>query len=241
MAKPELTVGLLLFPGFEVLDMAGPIECLNTLSVHMGKLLQLYVIAATMDPVTPDHSEPGPSSSFAGQQLYLPTHTFENAPALDLLIVPGGPGSIKKEALQPTLDFIRNVHKGYQGHPPAKYLFSICTGSLLFAWAGVLEGQRATTNKSFWAFVTSHGPKTHWIAKARWVTSGNIWTTSGVTAGIDGMLALIVSIWGENVADEVCASMEHNRATRSDDDPWADKYECQDVLPGEGGEPKRVR
>lgn len=238
MEKPELTVGLLLFPGFEVLDMAGPIECLNVLTVHKGKNLQLHVVAATMDPVTPDNIKPGVSSSFAGQQLYLPTHTFDNVPALDLLIVPGGPGSGEKESLKPTLDFVRNVYRGYDGHPPAKYLFSICTGSLMFAWAGVLDGQRATTNKSLWKYVVSHGPKTHWIAKARWVTSENIWTTSGVTAGIDGMLALIEHIWDTETADKASATMEHTRAKRSDDDPWAGEYECQDVAPGEGGEPQ---
>ncbi|KAK5746781.1 hypothetical protein LTR17_000411 [Elasticomyces elasticus] len=230
----ELTIGLLLYPAFEVLDMAGPIEVLNVLSVYMGKSLQLYVIAATMEPVSPGPTEPGPSSSFAGQQLYMPTHTLDNAPALDLLIVPGGPGSNNKEALQPSLDFIRNVYRGYQGHPPAKYLFSVCSGSLMFAWAGVLDGQRATTNKSFWSFITSNGPRTHWVAKARWVTSGNIWTTSGVTAGIDGMLALVSFIWGEDTAEKVSATIEHNRATQSDDDPWAEKYDCQDVSPVAG-------
>ncbi|KAK3046080.1 hypothetical protein LTR09_012395 [Extremus antarcticus] len=230
----ELTVGLLLFPTFEVLDMAGPIEVLNVLSIYMGKSLQLHVIAATLDPVSPGPIEPGTSSSFAGQQLYMPTNTLDNAPALDLLIVPGGPGSGNKEALRPFLDFIQNVCKGYKGHPPAGYLFSVCSGSLLLAWAGVLDGKRATTNKSFWDFITSNGPKTHWVAKARWVTSGNVWTTSGVTAGIDGMLALVSSIWSEDTAEKVGATIEHNRAKASDDDPWATHYGCQDVLPVTG-------
>jgi transcriptional regulator GlxA family with amidase domain len=231
----KLTVGLLLFPAFDVLDMAGPIEVLNVLSVHLSKPLHLHVIASTTDPVSPGPLEPGPATSFAGQQLYLPTHTLATAPPLDLLIVPGGPGTLSKETLQPHLAFIRDVHRGTPDHPPAKFLFSVCSGSMLFAWAGVLDGQRATTNKAFWEAITPNGPKTHWVAKARWVVSGNVWTTSGVTAGIDGMLALVARIWGEETAEEVGATIEHTRARGKDDDPWAERYGCRDVMPVGGG------
>ena len=226
----ELHVGLLLFPEFEVLDMAGPIEVLNVLSVYMGLPLKLCVISRTLDPVAPGPKDSGPSSSFAGQQLYLPTHTFDTTPGLDMLVVPGGPGSGKPER-QHYVNFIKRVYNGYNGYPPAKYMFSVCSGSALFALAGVLDGRRATSNKKNWAWATPHGPRTHWIAKARWVTSGNVWTTSGVTAGIDGMVAFVSTIYGEDAANEVCETIEHNRVRDADNDPWADSGSCQDVLP----------
>ncbi|KAI5238645.1 hypothetical protein E4T43_07245 [Aureobasidium subglaciale] len=223
----ELTAGLLLYPEFEILDMAGPLECLNILSVYMGKKLDLHIISDTMEPVGPGTREDG-SSTFAGKQLYVPTCTVHDAPSIDLLIVPGGPGSVKEDAMKPFVEYIRRIHTDSK---PPKYFFSICSGSLLFAQAGILDDQSATTNKAFWTNITAQGPRTKWIAKARWVVSENIWTTSGVTAGIDGMLALIASVWGDDTADGVEATMEHNRAREAGEDPWAEKYGCEDVLP----------
>jgi transcriptional regulator GlxA family with amidase domain len=223
----ELTIGLLLYPEFEILDMAGPVECLNVLSVYMGKNLQLHVIGESMDPIGPGPKEKGPLSSFAGQQLYMPTCTVHDAPPIDLLIVPGGPGSVKKQEMQPFVDYIRSI----ASDSSVRYFFSVCSGAMLFAWAGILDSQIATTNKAFWGPITSGGPRTHWIAKARWVTSGRVWTTSGVTAGIDGMLALIAEIWDEETAEQVTATIEHSRAKDAGEDPWAGKYGCEDVLP----------
>ena len=233
--KIPRSYGLLLFPGFEVLDAAGPIEILNVYSNYYDKKqeIKLSVIAQTMDPVTP-----GPVTAeqnginFTGQQLYKPTHTFETAPVLDVLIVPGGRGTRgSEEHLKPLLNFISKTYHGSDGKPPLKYLFSICTGSDLFARAGVLDGEKATTNKRAWKDVTPHGPKTHWIAKARWVESGRVWTTSGVSAGIDGMVALLAKIYDDNVAETVCNIVEHERIKDSGSDPFADMNGCKDVLP----------
>ena len=236
--KPK-SYGLLLFPGFEVLDAAGPVEILNVLSNYFSeshaefKDIKLSVIAQTMDPV-----DPGPfgtsiiGKSFTGQQLYKPTHSFETAPVLDVLIVPGGRGASRTDGGdEGLLNFISKTYHGSDGKPPLKYLFSICTGSDLFAKAGVLDGHKATTNKRAWARVTPHGPKTYWIAKARWVESGNIWTTSGVTAGIDGMLALVAKIYGEKFAKDASDIIEHTRAKDAGDDPFADENGCKDVEP----------
>ncbi|KAF3762816.1 class I glutamine amidotransferase-like protein, partial [Cryphonectria parasitica EP155] len=219
-----LSYGLLIFPGFEVLDAAGPIELLNVLSVYMGhNEIQLSVIAATLDVVTPALRGPDvPGHRFAGKQHYLPTHTFDTAPALDVLIVPGGVGTFKPaEKIGPMVEFIRNVYNGSLGNPPLQYVFSICTGSRLFAEAGILRGHKATTNKQGWKSVTKLTDKTHWVAKARWVASGNIWTTSGVTAGMDGMVALIAQIYGDEKAEALCDMVEHSRQKDPENDPFA--------------------
>ena len=234
--KP-ISYGLLLFPQFEVLDAQGPIETLNVLSQQLDHQdIKLGVIAQSLDPVNPGPIPPNKASvQFNGQQHYLPTHTFETAPPLDVLIVPGGRGTNRpKEEIQPMLDFIHNSYFGSNGRQPLKYIFSICTGSALLAEAGVLDGQTATSNKKAWERVTPKGPRTHWIARARWVTSGNVWTTSGVSAGIDGMVAMIGSIWGDEMADRVCDVIEYSRVHDSGNDPFAEANGCKDVLPAEG-------
>ena len=94
-----LSYGLLLFPQFEVLDAAGPIEALNALSYYFDhQEIKLSVIAQTMEPVSPGPVPPNKTSQhFTGQQLYQPTHTFETAPVLDVLIVPGGRGTARSD------------------------------------------------------------------------------------------------------------------------------------------------
>lgn len=237
MADPKklpLQYGLLLFPNFEVLDAAGPIEVLNVLSFYMDHQdIKLAVIAETMDLVSPGPIAPQThSAQFVGQQLYKPTHTFETAPVLDVLIVPGGRGSARSdEELKPLLNFIRKTYRGSDAKPPLKYIFSICTGSDLFARAGILDGEKATTNKRAWERVAPHGPKTHWVAKARWVESGRVWTTSGVSAGIDGMVALMAKLYGDDSAETLCNIIEHERIRDSGNDPFAEKNGCKDVLP----------
>lgn len=229
-----ISYGLLLFPQFEVLDAAGPIETLNVLSFQLDhQEIELSVIAETLDPVGPGAVPPDTKSlQFNGQQKYLPTHTFENAPQLDVLIVPGGRGTARPdEDIKPMLDFIRNSYRGENGREPLKYIFSICTGSSLLARAGILDGHKATTNKKAWGRVTPHGPKTHWIAKARWVVSGNVWTASGVSAGTDGMVAFIGDVYGDEIADRVCDVIEYQRVRDEGNDPFAESNGCMDVLP----------
>lgn len=68
-------------------------------------------------------------------------------------------------------------------YPKLEYLLSVCTGARNLADAGVLEGKRATSNKAVWDTVITHGKNVTWVPTARWVTDGNIWTSSGVAAG----------------------------------------------------------
>ena len=213
-ASHPRSYGLLLFPGFEVLDAAGPIEVLNVLSNYFDHDdISLSVIAPTKELITP--APPTPSNhnqAFLGQQLYKPTHSLADAPPLDVLIIPGGRGATAPgDILEDLLDFIRDCFHGTNGRSPLQYIFSICTGSDLLAKAGVLDDRRATTNKRAWARVTPHGTKTHWVADARWVRSGRVWTTSGVTAGIDGMVALVAKIYSDQEAQhEDCGGVVEN-------------------------------
>lgn len=171
-AEPK-NYGIVLLRAFDGMDIFGPIDALQLLA-HWQQL-NLYLIAETLDPVTsePAAAAMNPFNSSFWPEL-LPTHTYDTAPDLDVLILPGGPG-VRAPNLNATYDFIA------ERYPSLKYLITICTGAGLAAKAGVLDGKRATTNKSAWATILAMGPNVKWVSPARWVVDGNIWTSSGVS------------------------------------------------------------
>jgi transcriptional regulator GlxA family with amidase domain len=202
--------GCVVFPGFQALDVFGPLDALNVLS--WMRQMNLAVIAETLEPVSTKTSRNPHQSNFA--QSIVPTHTFDTAPPLEVLIVPGGFGN-RDPSIQTTVDFIKNRY------PELRYLITICTGSAIAAQAGILDGKRATSNKHSWASVTTLGPKVKWVSHARWVIDGNIWTSAGVSAGIDVTLAWIESVYGKDRADMISKGMEYERHQDSSDDPFA--------------------
>ncbi|EMC92990.1 hypothetical protein BAUCODRAFT_37898 [Baudoinia panamericana UAMH 10762] len=225
-AKPK-AYGVLLYQDFEVLDAAGPIEALNCLVRFPGfEDLTFSYVAKSKDVIVPG---PSTQDNFRARQQYLPSHTFAEKPEIDVLIVPGGMGMVGD--LPELQDYIRKAYRGEGGYKKLHSIISVCTGSVLMARSGILDGQRATGNKDAWDVVTSSGPKTHWIAQARWTNSENIWSTSGVSAGADGMLAWMEEVYGSEVVDKVVDTMEWIRAKGPEDDPFAVKHGCQDVLP----------
>ncbi|KAH0556699.1 hypothetical protein GP486_005512 [Trichoglossum hirsutum] len=137
--------GLLLYPQWEVLDVFGPAEALNVLSrPEFGagyKHFSLSIISTTLEPV------PAMAAGNPFQQALTPTHTVDNAPPLDVLLVPGGLGSGSKDT-DPLVKFIRDRY------PSLMYLITVCTGADLAARAGVLDGRKATTNKAAWVAPT---------------------------------------------------------------------------------------
>ncbi|KAK3113103.1 hypothetical protein LTR53_009920 [Teratosphaeriaceae sp. CCFEE 6253] len=241
--------GLLLYPQFEVLDVAGPIETLNTLARLKIKddngqdkqpfaEITLSIIAKTWAPVTPGPIAPDTAGvNFSGRQLYCPTHTFDNAPQVDFLLVPGGFGSLSplpggaEADVDDAIAYIQRAYRGCDGCKPLNYLMSVCTGAALLARAGVLDHQEATTNKQAWRYVTPLGTKTYWKADARWVVSGNIWSTSGVSAGTDGMIAWLSHMLPDKIVEQVVNSMEYNRVSDPADDPFCKVNDCHDVPP----------
>ncbi|EFY97870.2 Isonitrile hydratase [Metarhizium brunneum] len=208
--SPPVKYGILLFPGFQALDAFGPIDILNMLSqtapVHFS------IIAATLEPVS---TKVKPTSPTVGQSV-VPTHSLDNAPEdLEVLLVPGGGGTRQLESTEPLVAFLRATY------PKLRYLLTVCTGSSLAARAGLLEGKKATTNKLAYKWVVSLDDKVDWVAKARWVTDGNIWTSSGISAGIDMMYAFVSEIYGPDVAGDIARRSEYIRNTDSADDPFA--------------------
>lgn len=212
--------GMILFPGFQPLDVFGPLGIFNIFS--RNQKISLAIIAATLDPVS---TSTDPNAAF--QQSVVPTHTFASPPDdLEVLFVPGGMGTRAPESeLAEMFAYIRTAYSRL------RYIISICTGAGLIARAGVLDGRRATTNKLAWAQTVAHGPKTYWVAKARWVVDGNVYSSSGVTAGIDATLAWIGAVYGEETAKNLAVGIEHNRVEDPADDPFATYYGVKDVPP----------
>ncbi|KAJ3755817.1 class I glutamine amidotransferase-like protein, partial [Lentinula raphanica] len=208
--------GLLVFPTFQALDAFGPMDVLNLLSKNFQ--MNLSIVAETLDPVSTKPRDPSlnPLRSDFGQSIF-PTHTFANAPPLDVLIIPGGYGT-RADDLDPLYEFVRRTY------PSLKYLLTVCTGSWIAARAGILDGRRATSNKNAWTMTTEVGPKVNWVPHARWVVDGNIWTSSGVSAGMDATLAFVQEIYGEEQANTIARVMEYERHEDSYWDPFAKIY-----------------
>ncbi|KAL5385189.1 hypothetical protein DPSP01_004997 [Paraphaeosphaeria sporulosa] len=216
--------GMIVFKGFQALDVFGPLSTLNVLSrTHK---MELAIIAESTKPVS-THPEPNPgflSASF-GQEI-VPTHTFENAPEIEVLLVPGGFGTQNKDAMAPVEAYIGTVF------PKVKYVITICTGSAVLAGLGLLDHRRATTNKCTWDANVKLGPSVEWVRKARWVvdeTAGvtPVWSSSGVSAGIDVTFAFVEKLYGGDTAEHVANVMEYDRHLDDRWDPFADIWETK--------------
>ncbi|KAG6917538.1 hypothetical protein DXG01_002173 [Tephrocybe rancida] len=209
-----VSFGLVVFPGFQALDAFGPIDALNTLSLMFP--LNLSIIAETLEPVTTKVPNQRSVGSDFGQSI-VPTHTFASPPVLDVLLVPGGIGAMQP-GIQSAIDFVAKVY------PSLKYLITVCNGAGIPARAGILDGRRATTSKLQWWPETAQRKEVKWVAHARWVVDGNVWTSSGVSAGLDAIFAFIAATYGEEAAEKVSNILEYERHQDPSWDPYAVLY-----------------
>jgi len=209
--------GIVLFPAFQALDAFGPLDALNMLAKQ--RPMNLSIIASTLDPVSTKSTDASsnPHNSDFGQSV-VPTHTFSQPPAsLDVLIVPGGLGTRTTDVSE-MVTFIKDTY------PRLQYLITVCTGAGLAARSGILDGKRATTNKAAWKITTELGPRVNWVPHARWVTDGNIWTSAGISAGIDVIFAFIKEVYGDEIATTLANNMEYERHMDASWDPFAELH-----------------
>jgi cyclohexyl-isocyanide hydratase len=178
---------MLLFPRLTQLDLTGPYEVLARLPNS-----KVLLVAHTLDPVETDRG-----------LTIMPSVTFAACPQLDVIVVPGGPGQQGLMDDDVVLDFLRMQARR------AKYVTSVCTGSLVLGAAGLLRGKRAT---SHWAALEHLPPLGAVPVSEKVVTDGNIVTGAGVTSGIDFALALAAILEGEAVAKEIQLQIEYNPA-----------------------------
>ncbi|MCY7352014.1 MAG: DUF952 domain-containing protein [Cytophagaceae bacterium] len=181
-----LTIGLVLFPRLTQLDLTGPYEVFCRLPGA-----QVLLVSETPEPVLADR----------GLAL-VPSLTFETCPPLDVLCVPGGPGITEQLENPVFLDFLRK--QGAQ----ARYVTSVCTGSLLLAAAGLLRGYRATTHWLSLDLLRMFDGVT--VSEDRVVRDRNRFTGGGVTAGIDFALTLAAELYGTPTAQSVQLTLEYN-------------------------------
>lgn len=197
-ATPRKRVGIVLFPGFETLDVYGPVEMWGNVPEF-----ELVVVAETTGPV---RSAQGPAT--------LAEVSFANAPPLDILFVPGGMGTMAQLGNPAMLAFLK------ERRASAELTTSVCTGSLLLAAAGLLDERNATTNKLYFSMTRQH-PDVRWQPRARWVDDGDVVTSSGVSAGLDMALHVVERLYGSSRADEIARWTEYVRNRDAGNDPFA--------------------
>ena len=205
MADDKLALGAILYPGFEMLDLFGPLEMF---SMVPAELLSIHMIAEQAGPVPA-----AMGFSISGPKV-VADYGFEDAPDLDILLLPGGFGTLPELENPAMMDFLA------QRSSRAQVTASVCSGSALLARAGVLDGHRATSNKQLFSLATSQSDKVEWVEAARWVDDGPVVTASGVSAGTDMGVALIQRIWGDDMARQVAEFAEYTWHEDPDHDPF---------------------
>lgn len=180
----SLTIGLLLFPQVQQLDLTGPYDVFATLPEADVRLIW---------------KDRAPLRASSGMWL-TPDTPYADCPALDVICVPGGSGVGPLMEDAETLAFLRRQAG------QARYLTSVCTGALVLGAAGLLRGRRATTH---WAFHELLAPFGAIPVEARVVRDGNLVTGGGITAGIDFALTLVAELCGDAVAQSVQLQLEY--------------------------------
>ncbi|KAE8898505.1 hypothetical protein PF005_g12622 [Phytophthora fragariae] len=208
-AKAPLQIGVIVFDGVVEQDFVG-VTYLEQLPTVCAQPVKFSTISLTSGPL-----RSGNPLGF-GMPLYA-THGFEAVTEhIDILVVPGGsPGRLVLQQHDAFVKFLKRVAED------ATYVLTVCTGSAILATTGLLDGRRATTNKMAYQGVVEAHPTVNWVHKARWVQDGKIWTSSGVTAGMDMAHAFVAAVYGEDTAVTMARYMENVPNTDATDDPFA--------------------
>jgi transcriptional regulator GlxA family with amidase domain len=185
-----MNFGILVFPDVEELDFVGPWEMLGMWSKFFGGPENCLIVAQSLEPV------------ICAKGLSVNPHVdFQQCPQLDFLLVPGGQGT-RQEVDNPVLvNFITEQAK------QCKAVLSVCTGAFLLHRAGLLSGKKATTHWNSLDRLRALGDVT--VVEERIVHDVNVWSSAGVSAGTDLMLAFIANFAGEEIAGKVQLAAEY--------------------------------
>lgn len=202
----RLHVGILIFDGVEVLDFAGPYEVFSRTRLVPGIESRRSEDSAPFRVFTVARN-PGPVTATGGLRI-IPDADFNAPQPIDLLVVPGGFGTRALLNEPVVLDWIRRTAAA------AQRVTSVCTGALLLAKAGLLNGKRATTHWGALDLLASLDPTIR-VERAQRVVEDEIVTSAGVSAGIDMALSLVEAMHGKVVADETAKYIEYSRSAAS--------------------------
>lgn len=194
-----LVVGIVLFDGFEPLDVFGPIQIFGGL----GSRAKIVTLA----------EKPQPSRPRFGPAVAV-DRTFAEAGQLDLLVIPGGTGTRTEVANDNLIAALKRLGEA------TPHVASVCTGAALLAKTGLLSGHRATSNKRSFQWVASQDRNVQWVHAARWIEDDKFATSSGVSAGIDLSLGLVARLFDRQTAIKIAQSAEYVW----NDDPARDPF-----------------
>ena len=212
-SQPTRTLGAILYERFELLDCYGPLEMFGS----VGPELRIVTVAEKSGPVA---SVQGPKT--------VAEYQFANCPKLDLILLPGGVGTVEQLGNAALHAFLRDRAK------TAEVTMSVCSGSAILAKAGLLDGRRATSNKQWFDLARMQSANVKWVTEARWVEDDPFATSSGVSAGIDMALAVIARLYGRAKAEEIAEATEYEWHIDSTRDPFV-KFLNKAMSGGAGG------
>ncbi|HJU59347.1 MAG TPA: DJ-1/PfpI family protein [Nitrososphaeraceae archaeon] len=201
--KIPLIVGILIFDDVEILDVAGPFEVFAVTRLNEEQRLQqsspfkVYLISETNKQII----------AIGGLRL-TPDITISECPELDLLIIPGGLGTRKESKNKNLLNWIGNQFSTITTAND-KLIASVCTGSSLLGKAGLLDGRDATTHWRAFDFLQESAPKARILKNVRFTLIEPIFTSAGVSAGIDLALHIVSHFFGIEVGQATARYMEY--------------------------------
>ena len=228
-SEKPLRLAVLLFPGVQIIDYTGPWEVFGQVFVNNHPGFEIYSVAQASGPIT----------TAMGMSVN-PRYTFADAPAPDVILLPGGnvPPQLENAAV---MSWIRDSARG------AKVVFSVCNGAFFLAKAGLLDGLEATTFAALIPQLERDAPKTKVRRDKRFVDNGKIVTAAGLSSGIDGALHVIEKLYGRGFAEVVATNLEYHwqpesgwtRATLADIKlqpvyTWVHRFPERAVLSHEG-------
>lgn len=187
--KARRTVAVFVHEGVELLDFAGPGEVFA--AAEGGRAFKVYTVAATKDPIT--------------SQRFLkvtPEFTFAECPKPDILVIPGGNTSVPLKDPK-VVEWVKTASAD------TEVTMSVCTGAFILAKAGLLDGKEATTHWASVERLKKVYPKVTVRGDKRFVDTGKVVTTAGVSAGIDGALHVVKRLLGEQAAKDTARYMEY--------------------------------
>ncbi|MEO7597720.1 MAG: DJ-1/PfpI family protein [Opitutus sp.] len=189
-------VAILLFDDVEVLDFAGPFEVFSVADeLQEHQAFHTFTLAL----------KPGTVRTRNGLKI-VPDFTLENCPAPQVIVVPGGSGTRPLLHMPALHEWLRVKSRH------ADIVFSVCTGSLILARAGLLENLRATTHHTAFSELRQLAPNTEVVESERFVDNGKIVTAAGISAGIDAALHVVGRLLSETAATQTAAHMEYRRS-----------------------------
>ncbi|HEV7785938.1 MAG TPA: DJ-1/PfpI family protein [Thermoanaerobaculia bacterium] len=185
-STPDLNVAILIFDDVQIIDFTGPYEVFGEAGFNV------FTVAVSAAPVT----------TAMGMKV-TPAYTLANAPAADVLVVPGGDVR-NTEANPAVIAWLRERAR------PAKNVLTVCNGAFILAKTGLLDGLTATTFYDLIPSLREEAPKVHVVSDRRYADNGQIITTAGLSSGIDGALHVVERILGHGRAQQVALNMEYD-------------------------------